>query len=108
MDEYKLKRNIWLRRNLSIRMATEETKQPPVFSDDTKNRDNVRKEIERLVTEGLKVEDAAKIIAQEETVKKQFKYLTQHGIILEEIFADWYKQYMKNKDRNVPLGPLGR
>lgn len=62
---------------------------------DSENRSHVVDEIERLVKEGIIVEDACKSLVDK--YKDNFKYLPERD--LAQIFAGWYNGRIKNRDR---------
>ena len=62
---------------------------------DSENRCHVVDEIERLVKEGITVEDACRSLVDK--YKDNFKYLPERD--LAQIFARWYNGRIKNRDR---------
>lgn len=62
---------------------------------DSENRCHVVDEIEKLVKEGITVEDACKNLV--EKYKDNFKYLPENA--LAQIFNGWYNGRIKDRDR---------
>lgn len=72
-----------------------ETKDPA--AEDRKNREQVVYEIEKLVDEGMAIEEACKNLVQ--VHKDKFKYFPEEN--LAGIFADWYNRRSKAKNKTI-------
>ena len=70
------------------------------ISDDSINRSNVVKEIEKRCNAGENLDEVAKEIAKREEIKQQFSYFEKNGITtpLYEMFKNWYIGKQKNKN----------
>ena len=71
--------------------------------DDKRNRENVRKSIEKYLDEGKSLEEAVDILASDEKINKQFEYLKKHGINLRDTFKNWYLKYQDTSKNRISL-----
>ena len=81
---------------------TEETE----FSEDTKMRMEILKEISKRTEAGENVDNIVDEISKRENVKNQFSYYAKNGITdLAAIIRNWYESYKKNfsKKNNMKI-----
>lgn len=71
------------------------------YSEDTKLRMEILKEIAKRVDRGEKLEVIVNEISERECVKNQFSYYAKNGITdLAAIIRNWYESYKKNFSKN--------
>lgn len=69
------------------------------ISDDTQNRDKVFIKMQKLISYGESIENAAKMVAGDEESINDFKYLIDNEIKLEELFKGIYKGRTRKGNR---------
>lgn len=80
-----------------------EQKRESPAENDRKNRLNILKQIEKAINEGKTLDDVLEILATNEEINNQFRYLTKNGIDLKNVFKAWYEASQRNKDRKYNI-----
>ena len=94
-------------RGLACEKVEEDMRRISAYSrqpvEDTINRREILEKIKEALDNGVDLETITKELSEDELVKEKFDYLIKHGIDLKTVFANWYKSYKENKEKNLNM-----